>query len=91
MAKGKEIKRAKEEARATCLAYINEFLKDNPNRQVKQEIVEEYNKETFWQRMGMKKVDKEKPLYAIGKEKLIEARHNLKETITAAYTGEKQI
>ena len=30
-AKGKEIKRSKEESRAICLAYINEFTKDYEN------------------------------------------------------------
>lgn len=70
LAKGKEIKRPKEETRQICLAFINEFLKDGQNAAKKQEVVEEFQKETFWQRVGFQKIDKEKPLFGLGKDKL---------------------
>jgi len=38
-AKGKEIKRSKEETRSICLAYINEFVADE---QSKQNIVDDF-------------------------------------------------
>ena len=63
MAKGKEIKRSKEETRAICLNYINEFTQENTDPSIKAEIIEEFQKETFWQRMGLKKVDKEGPCH----------------------------
>lgn len=81
LAKGKEIKRSKEEARAICLAYIQEFTKENADPRVRAELSDEYTKETFWQRMGIKKVEKEKPLFAVGKDKLSVARESLEATI----------
>lgn len=84
LAKGKEIKRPKEEAKAICLAYIKEFTKENKDPSIRDELTEEYNKETFWQRMGIKKVEKEKPLFAIGKDKLDSAKENLKTAIATS-------
>ena len=44
-------------------------------------ISEEFQKETFWERVGLKKVDKEKPLYALGKDKLGKATEKLQDTL----------
>ena len=38
-AKGKEIKRSKEETRTICLLFINEFMKDE---QAKREIIDDF-------------------------------------------------
>ena len=37
------------------------------------DAVAEYSKESFWQRVGLKKMDREKPLYGLGKKKLSQA------------------
>ena len=42
MAKGKEIKRSKEETKAICLQYINEFTKENKDPSIKEDIIEEF-------------------------------------------------
>ena len=84
LAKGKEIKRSKDETRQICLEYINEFTKDNPNSRIKAQAIDDFQKETFWQRVGIKKVDKEKPLYAFGTDKLATATSDLHETMERA-------
>ena len=80
-AKGKEIKRSKEETRTICLLFINEFMKDE---QAKREIIDDYQKETFWQRVGLKKDNKELPLFALGNERVNEVHQKLRETIDAS-------
>ena len=84
MAKGKEIKRSKEETRAICLNYINEFTQENTDPSIKAEIIEEFQKETFWQRMGLKKVDKEGPLYGLAGKKMDNYRTDLKKILEKA-------
>ena len=81
LAKGKEIKRSKEEGRAICLAYINEFTKENPDQSFKRGIIEDYSKESFWQKIGLVRADRERPLYSIGADRLLEANTNLKKTL----------
>ena len=77
LARGKEIKRGKDETRGVCFQYINEFTKESKDPLIRQELQEEFQKETFWQRVGLKKVDREIPLYSLGKDKLKETRVNL--------------
>ena len=38
---------------------------------------EEYQKESFWQRVGIKKKDREMPLYSLGKDRLKDNRLRL--------------
>ena len=45
MAKGKEIRRTKEETRHICISYINEFAQSQAARR---SITDEFSKETFW-------------------------------------------
>ena len=66
LARGKVIKRSKDETRGICIQYINEFTKDNNDPNIRLDIINEFQKETFWQRVGFKKVDREIQLYALG-------------------------
>lgn len=88
LAKGKEIKRGKDETRGICLAYIEKMTKDSADRNATAIISEEFQKETFWERVGLKKVDKEKPLYALGKDKLAQASVKLQDTMQQTFVGQ---
>ena len=54
-------------------------------------MIEESQKETFWQRVGLKKVDREIPLYALGKDKLKETRENLQKVFQEASSEQRKI
>jgi len=58
---------------------------------IKAEIIEEFQKETFWQRMGLKKVDKEGPLYGLAGKKMDIYRTDLKKILEKAFDGKKEI
>ena len=44
-------------------------------------MIEDFQKETFWQRVGFKKVNKELPLYGIANESLRRTRINLQKIL----------
>lgn len=48
LAKGKVIMRSKDETRGVCLQFIDEFTKDNNDPNIRLDIIEEFQKETFW-------------------------------------------
>ena len=81
MAKGKEIKRSKDETRGICTQYINYFTKSNADQELRRSILEEFQKETFWQRVGFKKVNKELPLYSLANDSLRSTRTNIQKTL----------
>ena len=54
-------------------------------------IVEEFQKETFWQRVGFKKIDKELPLYSLANDKLTETKQALQSTLKKVFDGKREI
>ena len=44
-------------------------------------MIEDFQKETFWQRVGFKKVNKELPLYSLANDSLRSTRTNLQKTL----------
>ena len=79
LARGKEIKRPKDETRGVCFQYINMFTDQNPDKDmIRQQMQEEYQQESFWQRVGIKKKDREMPLYTLGKDRIKDNTMRLK-------------
>ena len=48
LAKGKEIKRSKEEATEIVTSYIEYFTAGFKDKTISEQLIEDYNKETFW-------------------------------------------
>ena len=58
---------------------------------MRRSILEEFQKETFWQRVGFKKVNKELPLYSLANDSLRSTRTNLQKIVEQSFVGQKQI